>query len=113
LDDFVAAVADFLSFKELPVPEGAVFDVVVSQPGLFASHQFGPSIWGGINLGEEATSLVFLNQSPGEAPTLGAQYPPVRLRIEPGEGFRFPASGMLVHGCTLDQQGPAVLLLVR
>ena len=39
-------------------------------------------------------------------------YPPVRLRIGPGEGYRLPAGGVLVDACTLDREGPAVLLLI-
>jgi hypothetical protein len=41
-----------------------------------------------------------------------ADYPPVRLRIEPGEGYRLPAGGILVDACTLDMEGPAALLLI-
>src|SRR6516165_7737357 len=33
-DGFVADIAAFLAFKDLPVPEGAVFDLRVSAPGL-------------------------------------------------------------------------------
>ncbi len=106
-DDFAAAVADFLAFKELPVPEGAVFDVVVSQPGLRSPHWSTPSLWGALNLGETATSLVFLNRS-GAA----EDESPVQLRIEPGEGVRLPA-GFVGHSCALDEQEPDVWLLIR
>jgi hypothetical protein len=89
-----------------------------------------------INLGEEPTSVVFINQpargllaelgraGAGPPPrTLGElaeqflalrpDYPPVRLRVEPGEGLRFPAGGLLVAGCTLGQHEADTALLVR
>ncbi|HKI35116.1 MAG TPA: hypothetical protein VKA46_24885 [Gemmataceae bacterium] len=159
-DRFVADVAGFLTFKDLPVPEGAAFDLLVSKPGLRSIRRNGaasgltfnlaaetpypledetgrPRLWGGLNLGDEATSLLFVNllatdllaevrrrQSDLFSPcthgelaerflTLCADYPPVRLRIEPGEGFRLPKGGLLVDGCTLDKSAPDVLLLIR
>jgi hypothetical protein len=159
-DAFVVAVAEFLAFTQLAVPEGATFDLLVGKPGrrslqrqgqppgltfnlaaatpLPMPDEAGPSRpWGGINLGEEATSLLFINlpardllaelrrcrpdaASPGTLGELAEQfftlcpgYPPVRVRIEPGEGFRLPAGGLLVDGCTLDKQNPDVLLLVH
>jgi hypothetical protein len=155
-DDFVVEVARFLAFKELPAPEGAVFDLLVSRPGLSAVGGEGlpfnlpvetplppreepprPRTWGGINLGDEPTWLVFVNRpardlmtelgrSRADLPppaTLGElaerffnlcpDYPLVRLRIDPGEGFRLPAGGLLVAGCTLDKQEPDVMLLIR
>jgi hypothetical protein len=87
-------------------------------------------------LGDEAISVVLVNLAaqhmhdqlaigfPGVAPaaTHGElaerflarvpDYPPIRLRIEPGEGYRLPAGGVLVDACTLDMQGPALLLLI-
>jgi len=157
---FAAEVARFLAFKDLPVPDGAAFELVVSKPGQRSSHWNGqppglafnldgatpvpvrdearrPRLWGGINLGDEVTSLLFLNlpaqgllaelerRHPGQSLpgtlgelaerflTLCPDYPPVRLGIEPGEGFRLPLGGLLIDGCTLDMQEPDVLLLVR
>lgn len=159
-DHFVADVAAFLAFKGLPVPEGAVFDLLVSAPGqrsvawaggqlglafnlpddssstsVSATHRAG--LWGGFNLGDEATSLLFINLPPrallaeiGCGPwdrassrtlaelaeqffTLRPDYPPVLLRIQPGEGFRLPADGLLVAGCTLHKNDPDLVLLVR
>jgi hypothetical protein len=161
-DDFVREVASLLAFKELPVPEGASFDLVASQPGQrsigYRAGRARPEglafdvapqapwppvpegrlarLWGGINLGDEAVSVVLTNLAArqmhdllatGEsdlapAATYGElavrflthlpDYPPVRLRIEPGEGYRLPADGVLVDVCTLDMEGPAVLLLI-
>jgi len=134
-DAFVVDVARFLTFKELPAPQGAIFDLLVSQPGL---RSIGwPRLWGAINLGDEATSLLFVNLTAQDLvaelrqrdPDLSLpatrgelaerflklcpDYPLVRLRIEPGEGFRLPAGGLIVAGCTLDKNEPDVLLLVR
>jgi hypothetical protein len=162
LDVFVREVASLLAFKELPVPDGASFDLLASQPGQRSirwnaggarpeglAFDVSPRtpwppcregrparLWGGINLGDEAISVVLVNLAaqhmhdrlamsfPGVAPaaTHGElaerflarlpDYPAIRLRIEPGEGYRLPAGGVLVDGCTLDMQGPAVLLLI-
>jgi hypothetical protein len=159
-DAFVAHVAEFLTFKELPVPPGAAFDLLLSTPGLRSLQRSGvppgltfslaalapypvedatrwPRLWGGVNLGDESTSLLFINLPASDllaelrrrypdpfAPhtlgeladrflTLCPDYPPVRLRIEPGEGYRLPTAGILVDGCTLDKTEPDVLLLVR
>jgi hypothetical protein len=161
-DVFVRAVSSLLAFKELPVPDGASFDLVASQPGQRSirwnaggaraeglAFDVSPRtlwppcpegrparLWGGMNLGAEALSVVLVNLAaqqmhdllamgfPDLAPaaTHGelaecflrhlAEYPPVRLRIEPGEGYRLPPGGVLVDACTLDMEGPAVLLLI-
>ena len=161
-DVFVREVASLLAFKELPVPDGARFDLVASQPGQRSlgwnaggarpeglAFDVSPRtpwpprpegrparLWGGINLGDEAMSVVLVNLAAQQMHDLLARgfpdlapaathgelaehflthlpdYPPVRLRIEPGEGYRLPAGGLLVDGCTLDMEGPAVLLLI-
>ena len=161
-DAFVHEVASLLAFKELPVPNGANFELVAIQPGQRSigwnagdtrpdglafdrwprtpwplSPERRPArLWGAINLGNEAISAVLVNLAaqqmhdllalrfPGlpAAATHGElaarflshlpDYPPIRLRIEPGEGYRLPAGGVLVDACTLDMEGPAVLLLI-
>jgi len=106
---FAAETARFLAFKQLPVPAGAVFDLVVTQPGPATPLAAAP-LWGLINLGEDATSVVFLNVPADEIPA--ADHPPVRLQLGPGEGVRIPAGILLgTDGCQRDQ--PDVLLLVR
>jgi hypothetical protein len=162
VDDFVREVASLLAFKELPVPDGASFELVASQPGQTSirwnaggvrqeglafdvspltpwppSHEGHTArLWGGINLGDEAMSVVLVNLPaqqmhellavgfPDQVPAANhgqlaerflthlPDYPPFRLRIEPGEGYRLPAGGILVDACTLDMDGPAVLLLI-
>jgi hypothetical protein len=161
-DAFVRKVAELLAFKDLPVPHGARFELVASQPGQRSIRWTGGGtrpdglafdlssqaawpldrerrqarLWGGINLGEEAVSVVLVNLTAQQiqdqlarscaglppAATLGQlaerfltyvpDYAPVRLRLEPGEGYRLPAGGILVDACTLDLEGPAALLLI-
>jgi hypothetical protein len=161
-DVLVREVASLLAFKKLPVPDGATFDLVASQPGQrsirwnaagarpeglafdlspgtpwpLSREQRPARLWGGINLGDEAVSLVLVNLAAQQGHDLLAprcaslpppathgelaarflthlpDYPPLRLRIEPGEGYRLPAGGILVDACTLDMEGPAVLLMI-
>jgi hypothetical protein len=112
-DAFTLALARFLTFKGLEVPDNATFDLLVSKPAQPSTSWPGRTPWGVINLGEEPTSVVFINQ-PAEQPlTLCPDYPPVRLRVEPGEGLRFPAGGLLVAGCTLDKHEVDMVLVVR
>jgi hypothetical protein len=106
---FVAATARFLAFKQLPVPAGAAFDLVVTRPGP-ATGLAAAALWGLINLGEDAASVVFLNVPAGEIPA--ADYPPVRLQLGPGEGVRIPA-GMLLGTAGFERDQPDVLLLIR
>src|SRR5262245_45855546 len=49
-DAFVAETARFLAFKQLPVPAGAVFDMVLTPPGP-ATCLDAAALWGVINLG--------------------------------------------------------------
>ena len=106
---FVAETARFLAFKELPVPAGAVFDLVVTRPRP-ATSLAAAALWGLINLGEDAASVVFLNVPAGEISA--ADYPPVRLQLGPGEGVRIPA-GMLLGTNGFGRDQPDVLLLIR
>jgi hypothetical protein len=136
-ETFAGEVARFLAFKELPVPQSTAFDLLTSQPGLGSIPWNGARVWGGINLGEEPSGVIFLpllakdlqarvEHDPGRPAVsrsdgdLGELFlarapddPLVRLQIEPGEGFRFPVGGLLGYGCTQDQQEPGVWLLMR
>ncbi len=147
-DRFVADVVNFLNYKELGVPPGATFELLLTKPGQRSLGRPGRplglalegttqgSLWGGINLGDEPTSLVFVNLlaamlraeltrcHPGEAPpepehelaahflTRCHDYPPTRLRLDPGEGFRLPRGGFLFDGDTSEKQEPNLLLLI-
>ncbi len=162
-DGFVHEVARFLDFKGSPVPEDAVFDLVVSKPGqrsiqwdAEAAHAIGltfnlaswiswplqdetrlPRLWGGFNLGDEPVHVLLVNlpashlaaelaRDVAEAPppttldelarrflTHCPDYPLVRLRLDPGEGYRIPVGGVLIDACTLDTEGPGLMLMVR
>jgi hypothetical protein len=161
-DAFANQVAEFLEFKQLPMPKNARCDVVLSdvaQPasesGAEANRLEGLSCnlppwtpwplpeerswrepWGGINLGDEETSIVFVNlpyarldeelrrrfpDQPAPA-TVGeladrflrrcADYPPVRLILKPGEGFRLPRCGLILGRYLADKHEPDVVLLI-
>jgi hypothetical protein len=138
-DAFALEVGRFLAFKEIPLPEGASLDLLVRQPGHCTLPEKADvsQLWGGINLGDEATSVIFINlpahdlltemercsaefihavaldELVDQFQTLYPDYPTVRLRIEPGEGYRLPAHGLLVDACTLDKREPDVLLRIR
>jgi hypothetical protein len=159
---FVSQVSDFLAFKSLPIPEGARCDVVVSSPGQRFGHgapetnrpvgllcnlapwalwpsaeeQRWPRLWGGINLGDEETSVALINlpcrqlaaelrrrfpdrPSPEAVGELAGRflrscsdYPPVRLILRPGEGYRLPRGGLILDGYLEGKQEPDVLLLI-
>jgi hypothetical protein len=161
-ESFVHQVVEFLAFKDLPVPEGARCTVVVSRPGQrsvawgpgssragglrcnLAAHApwreaegwIGPRLWGGINLGDEETSVVLINRPCRQldaalrsrfpdrptAVTVGelvgqslrscSDYPPVRLLLGSGEGFRLPRGGLILDGYPADKQEPDVMLLI-
>jgi hypothetical protein len=117
-------------------PEGLTFDRSPQTAWPLSRERRPARLWGAINLGDEAASAVLVNLAahqihdllarhfPGQpaAATHGElaarflthfpDYPPLRLRIEPGEGYRLPAGGILVDACTLDMEAPAVLLLI-
>lgn len=153
-DAFVHQVGEFLTFKGLPIPAAARCAVVVTAPaqscvswGLPAHPGGGlgctlppetpwptPSsagrLWGGINLGDEATSLVLVNLAgaqlaaalPQAPATVGAAasgflqacpcYPLVRLTLHPGEGCRLPSEMLILGGCLEGKQEPDAVLLV-
>jgi hypothetical protein len=116
--------------------EGLAFDLSPRTAWPLGRGRRQARLWGGINLGDEAVWVVLVNLAAGQihdqlaqrcpglppAATLGdlakrfltyfSDYPPVRLRVEPGEGYRLPAGGILVDACTLDLEGPAALLLI-
>jgi hypothetical protein len=161
-DAFVREVGEFMIFKGLPVPEDARWDVVVSSPGRrfvhggaqtrcpggllcnlvasapwpWAHEHYWPKLWGGINLGDEATSVVLINlpcqqldaevhrrvPQQASAATVGelvasflrscSDYPAVRLVLGPAEGYRLPRGGLILDGYVENKQEPGVLLLI-
>jgi hypothetical protein len=161
-ESFASRMAEFLAFKSIPVPEGARCDVVVTGSGQrlvdggsettgpaglkcnlapwvswpWSEEQNLPRLWGGVNLGDEETSVVLVNLScqqlaavlhsrfpdqPAPA-TVGelvgqflhfcADYPLVRLILGPGEGYRLPRGGLIVGSYLEGKQEPDVLLLI-
>src|SRR5262249_37630458 len=94
-----------------PVTDGGTIELVVSNPSTeLRIAEPTDNWWGGVNLGEEPTSLVYINVSSPLPRSLPPDYPAVRLRIDPGEGFRLPSARMAVAGCTLT--GPDMLLRI-
>ncbi|PWT85547.1 MAG: hypothetical protein C5B58_02925 [Acidobacteria bacterium] len=141
---FVASVASFFSFKKIQV-DSSTFDVVAaSPPRQSALKRFGyPAGLGigetresplfAINLGEESTSLIFLNlpiQRMGEfnMPRAGneesrgriaerfmasfPEYPVVRLILLPGEGAKFFPDSIVHDGYTAEKKKVDVVLQI-
>jgi hypothetical protein len=95
-----------------------------------------PGLWGAINLGDEETSIVMINlacrqldaelhrrfpDQPSSAAVgklvgqflrFCSDYPPVRLLLGPGEGYRLPRGGLILDGCLKNKQEPDVLLMI-
>jgi hypothetical protein len=156
-DTFVSHVSEFLAFKGIPVPAGGRCEAIVSNPAqpfvssgpdaicprglrdnlawLSSKEQPSSRLWGGINLGDEETSVVLINLSaqqlaaelhgrcPDEPPQAVSalverflracpDYPPVRLILAPGQGYRLPTSGLILDTCLVGKQEPDVLLLI-
>ena len=96
-----AEVAGFLEYKSLAPPAGAVFEVVARRAGETEEPRHCLD-WGVANLGDEAThSEVALGESL------------VRLRLDPGEGYRLPKDGLQAAACTLGMAGPDLRLVIR
>jgi hypothetical protein len=156
---FLRGIVDFCRFKGVPLPSTCAFDVLVTAPGRASTRVdaaagclaglafdlpptcstplaegMTPRPLGAVNLGDEAVSLVFLNQvaarlvdrirtTPGAPSTLGdlarrfltsfPAYPLVRVLLRPGDGYWLPAGGVITDGYTMDMQEPSVLLLIR
>jgi hypothetical protein len=153
LEVFAGQVAEFLAFKGLSMPQDARCELVVrdSQRNLpvglhcniapwaswpVAQEHLWPRLWGGINLGDEKTSIVLINLSCRQleaelrqrfpeqpAPAVVGElarcflrscsdYAPVRLFLEPGEGFRLPPGGLILDGYPEGKREPDVLLSI-
>jgi hypothetical protein len=147
---FASELLGFLRFKALPLPALCEVRVTVSRPGQTGTRLDpttgdlsglapSPSLPGAevavINLGDEATHVVFLNLPPaamgqmvcgraGSSPTLPlvdlvpwffearAAYPIVRIRLEPGEGLWFPAGDVVHDGWTCEKRELDVVLTI-
>jgi hypothetical protein len=93
-DAFASEVGRLLTFKQLPPPERAVFELVLNGAGGKVEPQ---GLWAVVNLGEDAVVV---------------GVPGLRVRLEAGEGARLPEA---VTADVLPPEGemPDVLLLVR
>ena len=90
---FTTQIAAWLGLEGLAPPAGAVFELIVSAPGL-PEIDFGePPPWGAINLGDETASVGSANLAPGEGVRLG--------------------QCSAIRGTTLDNKCPVLLLLIR
>jgi hypothetical protein len=93
-------------------------------------------LWAVVNLGDEDSRLVLIAvpirglaadlalRHPGQPqPTTVGElvgwflrefldFPPIRLRLGPGEGFRLPSGGLILDGDATAKQEPDVLLLI-
>ena len=101
--EFVAKVSSFLEFKGLPLPAGACCDLVVKQPDSALPLE-ASSLWGLVNLGEDAISFIYLN-----AP--GANIP-VRFQLAPGEGIQIPVDTLFTFDRAESPQ-PIIMLSIR
>jgi len=108
-DAFAGRVVAFLTFKGLPVPPDATFAAEAFAPGqetVLCDAAAGSPLWGGVNLGEEAAAAELTGLPDRHAP-------PVRLWLQPGEGFRLPDRGPVVTVRTPDREEPDLFLLVH
>jgi hypothetical protein len=95
-----------------------------------------PRLWAIVNFGDEESRLILIavpipglaadlaRRHPGQPPptTVGElvgrylrEFPdgsPLRLRLDPGEGFRLPSGGLILDADATDKQEPDVLLLI-
>lgn len=118
-------------------PIGLTFNLAPWVAWPLNQEERSPRLWGGFNLGAEAVQILFMNLPaarlaeeaarlcPDDPPpatlddlarrflTCCPNYPLVRLRLEPGEGYRVPLGGILIDACTLETEGPGMMLMVR
>jgi hypothetical protein len=133
---FAAEILEYLQFKRLPLPPVCAFAVMIQAPGQPSTHPDlggltaeppGGPVLGGINLGDEASAVVFLNLGPAqfhesaEPPPARARaflttypdYPLVQLALQPGEGFWLPHGPLILDGDTRGRTEIDVRLEIR
>jgi len=71
-DAIVSEIVRFLTFKQLPPPEGAVFELILHRAGAAMEP---PDLWAVINMGDDPVVV---------------EVPGLRLRLGAGEGCRLP-----------------------
>lgn len=112
-ESFVSQIAEFLAFKELPIPAGARCNAIVSAvvPSVvLGEKRVGePQLWGLINLGDKETAVVLSNS---RTVGRGSDSPLLRLTLGPGEGCRLPGKGLLLNYEPSGQVVPGVQLWI-
>ena len=103
-DEFATKLSSFLDFKALPLPAGACCDLVVKRAESAPLLEEASSLWGLVNLGEDAISLLYLNTPAADIP--------VRFQLAPGEGVQIPVGTFFTYDKAESPQ-PIVLLSIR
>lgn len=134
---YAREVLDYLRTMALAVPADAACEAMITAPGQRTTRgglefsvdvRRGGGIIGGVNLGDEPTFLVFVNLPPAamkaKCPsqdrwlaktflTECPEYPLVRLRLDPGDGYWLPPAGVVLDHSTEGQKEVGVILGVR
>lgn len=134
---YAREVVDFLRTTTLAVPVDATCEAMITAPDQRTSRgglefsvdvRRGGGIVGGVNLGDEPTFLVFVNLPPSamkaKCPsqdrwlaktflTECPNYPLVKLRLDPGDGYWLPPAGVVFDHSTVGQKEVGVVLGVR
>jgi hypothetical protein len=121
-DDFGRAMAEYLRFKGVPLPPMCSFAALAVAPGQPSTRgarglaEPEAHTLGEINLGDEPTTVVFLNlpcwPRVDRFVERFGDYPLVRLTLYPGEGYWLPMGGLLADGSTLGKQEVDVRLRI-
>jgi hypothetical protein len=135
-------ISEFLGFKRLPLPRPSALEVIVSAPELpsikpemagLAAPSPWPGLRSGINLGDQETSLVFINLDEEQlrerqldcsrtAPflelvaaflTAHPEYPVMQIRLQPCEGYWLPPTSLAFDFDTRGRGEVDVQLLIR
>ncbi len=131
---FVQQVGEFLAFKGVAFPDPVRVNAIASSAARSAIGVAWSELWGGINLGDENTSVVLLNlprrqmeselqlrdaAPPGEIGDLArcflrvcGDYPPIRLILCPGEGYRAPSGGIILGPHVPEKSGCDIQLSI-
>jgi hypothetical protein len=141
-EQIAGEVIEFLQFKRLPLPAASTLEVVVNAPGQpstrpnlggLTAEPTWPGMIGGINLGDQESSLILLNL--GEAHLRSSDsgisradrfhdrvrafltthdgYPLLRVRLLPCEGYWLPAGTVAFDGDTRGQTEIDVQLIIK
>lgn len=119
-DGYLRQVSEFLTFKGLLPAGGIRAEVVVvppDRPSLRVDPEGGSAglgwtsdLWGLVHLGDGPAHIVYVNRRIDL--DVEADYPVVRLRLDPGQGVRLPRASLLLDAPAGDEV-PAVWLLLR